>query len=60
MTTKRPEKSAAPLDEVLIEERIKALRDTSCPCPACQVQTPFHDLDAYRKKIETKIGNQQP
>lgn len=46
----------APLQEDLIEERMQLMRDTRGACPSCQVQESFHDLDAYRKKIESQIG----
>ena len=52
-------KKEALLPEDLIEERMQSMRDTHCPCPACQVHDPFHDMDAYRKRIETKIENER-
>jgi hypothetical protein len=48
-------KKTTPLDEALIEEQLRSIRESSQPCPRCQVQDPFPDLDTYRRKIETKI-----
>lgn len=56
MTEMRSEpKGGVPLHEDVIEEQMQVMRETRSPCSACQGSDPFDDLNAYQKKIETRI-----